>query len=147
MCWKQQKVQTENSSLFLSSSFWDGFGARCAFWCFAQEHCHLKSMEEYCQLATRCFSPCRYFEYFNLTLCKRKLMLVTVKSRYNELWRETENCLLHLEFVVPTDLKIGTWSSILLSLDSDVEANCFGLRLASQYGCQRNYIDLILCLQ
>ena len=34
-----------------------------------------------------------------------------------------------------TDLKLETGSSILLFLDSDLEANCLGLRLASQYGC------------
>ncbi len=32
--------------------------------------------------------------------------------------------------MVATDLKIETGSSILLSLDLDVEANCLGLRLA-----------------
>ncbi len=36
-----------------------------------------------------------------------------------------------------TDLKIKTGSSILLFPDSDVAANCFGLRWASQYGCQK----------
>ncbi len=43
-----------------------------------------------------------------------------------------------------TDLKIKTGSSILLLLDSDVEANGFGLDLASQYGCHRYYIACIL---
>ncbi len=48
-------------------------------------------------------------------------------------------------FVVLTDLKMKIGLSILFFLDSDIEANCFGLCLASQQGCQRKYIDCILC--
>ncbi len=48
-------------------------------------------------------------------------------------------------WVTTTDLKIKTGLSILLFLDSDFEANCFEINLASQHGCQRNYVACILC--
>ena len=45
-----------------------------------------------------------------------------------------------------TELSMKTGLSTLLFLDSDDEANRFGLRFfASQYCCQRNNFDLILC--
>ncbi len=46
--------------------------------------------------------------------------------------------------ILLTNLKIKTGLNFMLCLDSDVEPNGLSLRLASQYGCQRNYIDWII---